>query len=160
MMWLRRSDATNRMEKMADILRHDHWVTRNLCEDRPQDASNQNRQTAGLWRLFIIRCGRQGGPDVRTSRYVSLFFAWVHTTSVAAGRLSAWAIGLLEQSFQTSFPALPCEFLTSRVPLIVYLTETLQSNANCCRFQRTVFHRSELCHSLCVKPFKFIDVLL
>ena len=106
----------------AGILRHDHWATKSLCEERPQDADSheQHRQAAGLWRLFIVRRGRQGGPDVRASGNVSLFFAWVHVTSIEPpGRLSAWAIDLLERSFQTSFPTLPREFLTSLFPLLV-----------------------------------------
>ena len=41
-----------------------------LREERPQDADSQDRQAAGLWRLVIVRRGRQGGPDVGASRYV------------------------------------------------------------------------------------------
>ena len=40
MIWPGRSGAANSMDKAAGILRHDHWVTKSLCEERPQDADS------------------------------------------------------------------------------------------------------------------------
>ena len=63
--------AANSLDKVASRLASCVTTTGqpSLREDAHK-TPQPNRQAAGLRRLFIVRCGRQGGPDVRASRNV------------------------------------------------------------------------------------------